>query len=218
VHEAELLHHPRDLLILALVVDVAERVMRCGQERRQRPYGESYEPQGPGARHASIIAEKRPCTRIPLLTSGFGGLAEWSIAAVLKTARPLPVSRVRIPDPPPVSSGDFVLSQFLAIYMGDVNAAKTDLDPETVQKGMAAWGEWMQRNAARVVYAGGPLGRTKLASKSGVEDIRNAMTGFVIVQAESLEEAARLFENHPHFAIFPGKGVEVMECLPMPPS
>jgi hypothetical protein len=38
----------------------------------------------------------------------------------------------------------------------------------------------------------------------------------VIVQADSHEAAARLFEKHPHFMIFPGDSVEVMECLPMP--
>src|SRR5580704_3605993 len=33
----------------------------------------------------------------------FGGVAEWSIAAVLKTVRPERVSWVRIPPPPPFS-------------------------------------------------------------------------------------------------------------------
>jgi hypothetical protein len=39
----------------------------------------------------------------------------------------------------------------------------------------------------------------------------------VIVQAESHEAAAKLFENHPHFTTFPGDSVEIMECLPLPP-
>jgi hypothetical protein len=42
------------------------------------------------------------------------------------------------------------------------------------------------------------------------------MAGFIVVKAESHEAAARLFEGHPHFAIFPGDSVEVMECLPVP--
>lgn len=42
------------------------------------------------------------------------------------------------------------------------------------------------------------------------------MAGYVIVQAESHEAAAELFERHPHFAIFPGDSVEIMECLPLP--
>ena len=29
-------------------------------------------------------------------------------------------------------------------------------------------------------------------------------------------DAAKLFLNHPHFMIFPGDRVEVMECLPIP--
>lgn len=33
---------------------------------------------------------------------------------------------------------------------------------------------------------------------------------------ESHEEAAKLFISHPHFKIFPGESVEIMECLPMP--
>jgi hypothetical protein len=37
-----------------------------------------------------------------------------------------------------------------------------------------------------------------------------------MVEAESQDEAARLFLNHPHFTIFPGEGVEIMEILPGP--
>jgi hypothetical protein len=37
-----------------------------------------------------------------------------------------------------------------------------------------------------------------------------------VVQAESHDAAARMFTNHPHFTIFPGEAVEIMECLPIP--
>lgn len=108
------------------------------------------------------------------------------------------------------------MKHFLAIYTGNVSKPSTQPDEATIQKGMAAWGQWMQENSSRIIHAGGPLGKTKSISKAGVTDIRNAMTGYIILQAETHEEAAKLFENHPHFAIFPGEGVEVMECLPMP--
>ena len=42
------------------------------------------------------------------------------------------------------------------------------------------------------------------------------MAAYVIVQAESQEAAAKIFVNHPHFTVFPGEAVEVMECLPVP--
>jgi hypothetical protein len=58
---------------------------------------------------------------------------------------------------------------------------------------------------------GGPLGKTKVVNKSGIRDIRNEMGAFTIVMAASHEEAAKMFENHPHFMIFPGDRVEVLE-------
>ena len=50
----------------------------------------------------------------------------------------------------------------------------------------------------------------------GVTDIRNNLAGYVIVRAESHAAAAQLFRNHPHFMLFPGDSVEIMECLPIP--
>jgi hypothetical protein len=42
------------------------------------------------------------------------------------------------------------------------------------------------------------------------------MGAFIIVRADSHEAAAKLFEKHPHFTIFPGESVEVMPVLPIP--
>jgi hypothetical protein len=108
------------------------------------------------------------------------------------------------------------MKQFLAIYQGSAMADGTRPDDDTVARGMAAWGKWMMDHHDRVVVEGGPLGKTKKVSKAGVEDIRNAMTGFIVVKADSQEDAAKLFEGHPHFTIFPGESVEVMECMPIP--
>lgn len=84
------------------------------------------------------------------------------------------------------------------------------------QQGMAAWHGWMQEHQSAIVEAGGPLGKTKQITAEGVADISNALGGFVIVRADSPEAAAKMFENHPHFAIFPGEGVEVMPVLSIP--
>jgi hypothetical protein len=110
------------------------------------------------------------------------------------------------------------MKTFLALFMGSLDAppGPPQLDQETIDSGMAAWKGWMAQHADRVVDTGGPLGRTKRIGPDGVSDIRNAVAGYVTVQAESHEEAASLFENHPHFAIFPGEAVEVMERLPIP--
>lgn len=84
------------------------------------------------------------------------------------------------------------------------------------REGMARWMQWGEDHARSIVETGGPLGRTKRVTPEGVADVRNNLAGFVVVQAESQEAAARLFLGHPHFTVFPGDGVEVMEVLPIP--
>ncbi len=116
------------------------------------------------------------------------------------------------------------MKTFLAIYIGTEAAlekARWNKLDEAERKaleasGVKAWMEWGEANSAAIVDEGSPLGKTKRASSQGIADIKNSMTGYVVVQAESHEAAARLFENHPHFTIFPGDSVEIMECLPLP--
>jgi hypothetical protein len=116
------------------------------------------------------------------------------------------------------------MKKFLAIYIGTQAALEKSqwdkLDDEKRRAreaaGFEAWMEWGRANSAAIVDQGAPLGKTKRASPEGITDIKNVMAGYVIVQAESHEAAAKLFENHPHFAIFPGDSVEIMECLRMP--
>jgi hypothetical protein len=116
------------------------------------------------------------------------------------------------------------MKKFLAIYIGTATAhekSEWDKMDEAKRKaleasGIKAWGEWMETHKAAIVEQGGPLGKTKRTSAQGVSDIKNSMTGYVVVKAESHEAAARMFEKHPHFAIFPGDSVEIMECLPIP--
>jgi hypothetical protein len=114
------------------------------------------------------------------------------------------------------------MKKFCAIYLG--TPAKREqwnkLDEATrkqrEQQGFKAWQDWVTRNKAAIVDMGSPLGKTKRADAGGIRDTSNAMAAWTIVQAESHEAAAKLFENHPHFTIFPGDAVEIMECLAIP--
>src|SRR5688572_14872199 len=116
------------------------------------------------------------------------------------------------------------MKKFLAIYIGTASALEksgwNSMDAtkrkQLEDSGIQAWMEWGMTHAAAIVDQGNPLGKTKRASKQGIEDIKNTMTGYVIIQAESHAAAAKLFENHPHFTVFPGDSVEIMECLPLP--
>ena len=74
----------------------------------------------------------------------------------------------------------------------------------------------MEDHASSIVENGSPLGKTKKIDKNGISDTRNAIGAFIVVKAESHEDAAKMFLNHPHFMIFPGECVEIMEELPIP--
>jgi hypothetical protein len=114
------------------------------------------------------------------------------------------------------------MKKFCAIYLGTPASREkwSKLDEATrkqrEQQGMKAWNDWVTRNKAAIVDTGSPLGKTKRADATGISDTSNAMAAYTIVQAESHAAAAKLFENHPHFTIFPGEAVEIMECLPIP--
>jgi hypothetical protein len=84
------------------------------------------------------------------------------------------------------------------------------------QEGIAAWKAWVEKHQAAVSVMGGPLGKTKKVTERGVADVSNELAAFAVVRADSHAAAARLFESHPHFTIFPGESVEIMPILPIP--
>jgi hypothetical protein len=116
------------------------------------------------------------------------------------------------------------MPKFMALYVGSPEAFArsgwNDLDEKTRKEreiqGMTAWGEWQEKNKGKAADEGSPLGKTKRVDAKGVSDISNKVAGYIIVEAESHDEAAKLFLNHPHFTIFPGDAVEIMPCNPMP--
>jgi hypothetical protein len=115
------------------------------------------------------------------------------------------------------------MKKFLATFIGTAAASDKAKWKENAEQhraleeaGMAAWGKWVMENEKSIVDHGSPVGKTKRVAPDGISDIRNQIAAYVIVQAESHAAAAKLFEAHPHFSIFPGDSVEVMECLPLP--
>jgi hypothetical protein len=114
------------------------------------------------------------------------------------------------------------MKKYLAVFTGSPAAmdAWKAMDPgqrEAKEKaGMSAWKEWATAHAKDIVDPGSPLGKTKQVSAKGIADIRNNMGAYTVVQADSQDAAAKMFEKHPHFMLFPGEAVDVMECLPMP--
>jgi hypothetical protein len=113
---------------------------------------------------------------------------------------------------------------YLAIFLGSKTGPKWaawNALPEAERRsrereGMMAWHAWVEKHQAVIVSLGGPLGKTKKVSEQGIADTSNHLGAFSVVRAESHEAAAKLFEKHPHFSIFPGDCVEIMPVMPIP--
>jgi hypothetical protein len=119
-----------------------------------------------------------------------------------------------------MSTGNTFLAVFLMSKSSPRLAAWNALSEKERQaktrEGIAAWKAWAEKHRAAILEMGGPLGKTKKITGDGIEDVSNDLSAFMVVRAASQEEAARLFEHHPHFTIFPGQSVEVMPVLPIP--
>jgi hypothetical protein len=113
---------------------------------------------------------------------------------------------------------------YLAVFLGSKNSPRRqawDALPEgdrraKEREGMVAWKAWVEKHHAVIVAMGGPLGKTKKVTQRAIEDTTNNLGAFTVVRADSHEAAAKLFEKHPHFTIFPGDSVEIMPVLPIP--
>jgi len=113
---------------------------------------------------------------------------------------------------------------YLAVFVGSKTSPKmaawnalSETERKAKEKaGIAAWKAWVEKHQKSLAEMGGPLGKTKRVGADGIADVSNEMGAFTVVRAESHEAAAKMFENHPHFAIFPGEAVEIMPVLPIP--
>ena len=68
---------------------------------------------------------------------------------------------------------------------------------------MAAWGKWFESIADKVVDQGGHFSGGREISSAGTKDLPlglDSITGYTIINAESLDEAEKLARNNPYIA------------------
>jgi len=109
------------------------------------------------------------------------------------------------------------MKKYLALYMAsgaDFERMMKEATPEQRKQGMDAWGKWGDKHKREIVEMGAPVGKTKKVTKAGVEAMKNQVGGYTIVQANSHDEAAKIFSDSAHF-MMPGAWVEVMEIMEM---
>jgi hypothetical protein len=116
-------------------------------------------------------------------------------------------------------AGRNALKKFLALYMADAWGMAEMMKkstPEQRKKGTEAWMKWMEDNKASLADRGAPVGKTKRIDAKGIKDAKNDVCGYSIVQAESADEAARIFGKDQPFLQMPGATIDMIEIMEMP--
>jgi len=109
------------------------------------------------------------------------------------------------------------MDKFLVLYNSPTPAAEmmASVTPEQAEAGMAEWTAWAEKNHDAIVDIGVPLGSGRHVESGSSSPGSTQATGFSIIQAESLDAATRVVEDHPHFHT-PGGTIDVLEFLQMP--
>jgi hypothetical protein len=106
------------------------------------------------------------------------------------------------------------MSRYLYLYRGPSRLEQ--FTPEESAEQLAAWGEWMGRVGPALVDPGAPLGDRTAVSDTGKVVQPSEMSGYSVVEADSLEAAKAFLDKHPFLT--EGKGrfaVEVFELVPI---
>jgi len=108
------------------------------------------------------------------------------------------------------------MKKFVAIYYSnaEAQAASASMTPEAQAKGLEKWMTWNAKSGDQIVDLGAPLAPALHLNQEGDwSPSSKTVSGYSIVQAESLENAKALFVNHPHTNWSKGCTIEVHETV-----
>lgn len=106
------------------------------------------------------------------------------------------------------------MKNFLVIYYSTLEsmAAFAALSDKERQAGMQAWQIWKDNHGDLITDLGSPLMQPLSVGAMEVEALPSQIiSGYSMVQAENLEQAQSLFEEHPHKE----NGIHIFECVSM---
>ncbi len=89
-----------------------------------------------------------------------------------------------------------------------------DMTPEISKGHNDSWMKWMEDHKDSIADQGNMLGKNMRVNSAGANPMRNDMTGYSIIEAESPEAAAQIMEDNPMLQM-PEAYIEVTEIVPM---
>lgn len=105
------------------------------------------------------------------------------------------------------------MTGYIIAYHGE---PKKPANPEEGVEQMGKWKAWLGSMGDAVINPGSPLGQSKVVTPDGIleDDWPNAMFGFTIIEADSMEHAVELAGACP--VVEYGGSLRVAELMQMP--
>lgn len=115
------------------------------------------------------------------------------------------------------------MKKFLVLYRSEAASAGgpsvsdmiANTPPEQMKAGMALWQAWHQRCGSACIDPGAPLDKSTTVTKDSSTPGMTPITGYTILQADSMEKAVALMKDHPHF-FMSGSSAQILECVHIP--
>ena len=112
------------------------------------------------------------------------------------------------------------MSKFMVLYQAPFNATNKmgASTPEQMKKGIAEWMVWKEKTekTGASFEFGMPLdAKAHLEPDGTTSESRLQVSGYGVIEAESLETALKLLKDHPHLSA-QGASLEILAFVPMP--
>ena len=108
------------------------------------------------------------------------------------------------------------MPQFMLVYKGEATSME-DMTPEQGAEVMAKWGAWMQKIGPALADVGSPFGPGSSVVDDGSTGTAASLTGYSIVEADSMDAAVSLTDGHPYLSDGGGDyAIDIFELLPVP--
>lgn len=107
------------------------------------------------------------------------------------------------------------MAQFILLYKGPATPME-EMTPDKSEEITKAWQDWMDEIGVSLVEMGSPMAKGVTVIDDGTEDVATELTGYSIIEADSLEDAKKLLHNHPFLSDSNGDyAIEIFELQPV---
>jgi hypothetical protein len=114
--------------------------------------------------------------------------------------------------------GSFLMGRYIVLYEAPLGVAErfAQATPEEAMAGMQLWIDWAQKIGPGLVDPGKPLGSAVRVTTDGTASTESNIIGMSMLQAESMDEALVMVEDHHHLHWAEDCEIVVLEEMSIP--